>query len=134
MVGTFIDFIVFQIDESGVAEFRDETYFIHVCLLQLFKVSRAIVLSFLMLTWFSVTLCLLDLLDALMSFIAYAHSAFHHRMNLNLGLLVSFLLGIVTLDVSTIGSVSRSTTVIMLLELIGFNCTNWGYKFVSDSW
>ena len=40
VVGTFIDFIVFQIDESGVAEFRDETYFIHVCLLQLFKVSR----------------------------------------------------------------------------------------------
>ena len=87
-----------------------------------------------MLTRFSVTLCLLDLLDALMFFIAYAHSSFQHRVNLNLELIVSFLLGIVTLDVSTIGSVSRSTTVIMLLELIGFSCTNWGYKFVSDSW
>ena len=87
-----------------------------------------------MLKRFSVTLYLLDLLDALMSLIAYAHSTLHHRVNLNLGLLVSFLLGIVTLDVSTIGSVSRSTTVIMLLELIGFSCTNWGYKFVSDSW
>ena len=87
-----------------------------------------------MLTRFSVTLCLLDLLDALMSFIAYAHSSFHHRVNLNSGLLVSILFGIVTLDVSTIGSVSRSTSVIMLLEFIGFSCTNWGYKFVSNSW
>ena len=86
-----------------------------------------------MLTRFSLTLCLLDLLDALMSSIAYAHSSFHHRVNLNLGLLVSFLLGTVTLHASTISSVSQSTTVIMLLELIGFSCTNWGYKFVSDS-
>ena len=117
----------------GVAELRDATYFIHVCLLQILKVSRAIALSFLMLTRFSVTLSLLNLLDALMSFIAYAHCLFHHRVHLHLGLLVSFLLGIVMLAVSTITSVSRSTTVTMVVELIGFSCTNWGYKFVSDS-
>ena len=85
MVDLFIVFIIFQIDDNGVAEFKDETQFFHVRLLLFFKVLRATALNILMLTRFSVALCLLDLLDAcLMSFIACAHCSFHHRVNLDL--------------------------------------------------
>ena len=125
--GPFV-FIFFQIDESGVAKFRDETLFIHACLLLLFRILRAIALSILMLTRFSVVLYLLK--ACLLPFIACAHCAFHHRVNLRL--LVFLVLGIAMLAASIVASISRSSAMFMLLKLIGFS-SNWEYEFVSDS-
>ena len=84
-------------------------------------------------TRFTVVLCFLYLLKAcLLSIIVYAHCSFHHKMDLDLGLLVLFVLGISMLAASIIASVSRSTAVFIVLELIGFS-TNLGYEFVSYS-
>ena len=66
-----------------------------------------------------------------MSFIACAHFSFDHRVNLDLGLLVSFFLGIVMSAASTTASVSRYTAVFIVLQLRGFSGTNWEYEFVT---